>query len=168
MSGAVILEFETEEAFSRAMAAARQEKLRVVDAFTPYAPEGIEGGPDAGAHVVTVAITVGGLVSAALFYLLQWWSAARAYPFDSGGRPANSWPTFMLAPVEFGVFAAGLCGFIAWLVRCGLPRPHHPWFEVPGGERATQDRYFLALEAGVAAEAFAGRIGQTAMRRVEL
>jgi len=168
VSGAVILQFETEAALSKAMAAAAEDKLKVIDAFTPYPPEEIEGGPDAAAHGVTVAITIGGLVAAALFYLLQWWSAARAYPFDSGGRPANSWPTFMLAPVEFGVFAAGLCGFVAWLVRCGLPQPHHPWFDVPGAERATQDRYFLALEAGEAAEAFARRQGETVAGRVEL
>jgi len=29
------------------------------------------------------------------------------------------------------------------LWSCGLPRLHHPLFEIPGFERATQDRFFL-------------------------
>ena len=64
-------------------------------------------------------------------------------PINSGGRPLNSWQVFWLVPFEVGVFAAALCGVIALFRSCGLPRLHHPLFEIPGFERATQDRFFL-------------------------
>ena len=75
------------------------------------------------------------------------WSAIFAYPIDSGGRPLNSWPIFLLAPFEVGVLAAGLAGFAAFLVLCGLPRLNHPLFDWDRIERATDDRYFLLMAA---------------------
>ncbi len=41
---------------------------------------------------------------------------------------------------------AGITGFIRFLIHCGLPRPYHRLFDVRGIERATSDRFFLAVE----------------------
>ena len=87
----------------------------------------------------------GGLGMAAVAYLTEWASAVYAYPFDQGGRPLNSWPAFVLAPVEIGVFVAGLTGFIAFLLKGGLPRLHHPVFDIASFERASQDQFLLAV-----------------------
>ena len=76
-----------------------------------------------------------------------------AYPLNSGGRPLNSWPVFLLVPFEVGVLAAALSGVVAFLWSCGLPRLHHPLFDVPGIERATQDRFFLLAAAETRDEA---------------
>ena len=84
---------------------------------------------------------------AAFAYGLEFWSAVYAYPIDSGGRPLDSWPVFLLVPFEVGVLAAAIAGFVALLALCGLPRLHHPVFEWDRIERATDDRYFLLLEA---------------------
>jgi len=48
------------------------------------------------------------------------------------------------------MLAAALAGFIAFLMGCGLPRLHHPVFDIAGVERATQDRFFLLAEQGAA------------------
>lgn len=168
MTDAVLAAFASEADFSRALAEARREGVTVIDGYAPFLPEAGEDPGDPGPARVTAAVAVGGFAMAGAFYLLEWWTAARAYPFDSGGRPHDSWPAFIMGPFEFGVFMAGLCGFIAFLIQCGLPRPHQPLFAVEGIERATQDRFFLALAAGEPAEALALRMGATDMRRVEL
>ena len=84
---------------------------------------------------------------AALMYLTEWFSATRAYPFDQGGRPLNSWPAFMLAPVEIGVLAAAAAGFAVFLLKSGLPRLNHPLFDHAPFERASQDQFLLAVAA---------------------
>ena len=88
---------------------------------------------------------IAALALAAFAYGLESWSAILAYPIESGGRPLNSWPVFLLVPFEVGVLAAGLAGFGALLVLCGLPRLNHPLFEWDAIERATDDRYFLLM-----------------------
>ena len=45
------------------------------------------------------------------------------------------------------VLAAALTAFIAVFVVSGLPRLHHPLFGLPQFERASQDRFFLCIEA---------------------
>ena len=90
---------------------------------------------------------------AALFYLLEWWTAVVAYPFNAGGRALHSWPAFFLAPVEIGALAAGAAGFAAFLIRGGLTRLHDPAFRIDAIERATRDRFVLALRCQAGADA---------------
>ena len=52
----------------------------------------------------------------------------------------------MLVPFAIGILAAAIAGFATLLVECGLPRLHHRLFAVEGFERASQDRFILALE----------------------
>ena len=47
--------------------------------------------------------------------------------------------------VEMAVLGAAVFGVIAMLMGNGLPRLHHPLFDVPEFERASADRFFLLL-----------------------
>lgn len=144
-----LAEFRDPPTLKAALGQVREGGHRVVDAFTPYPVEGL--GPELETEVVHIrtAMLVGGIVVAALAYGLQWYSAVYAYPINSGGRPLHSWPVFLLVPFEVGVFGAALAGFLAFLWSCGLPRPHDALFEVPGFERASEDRFFLLAENAV-------------------
>ena len=66
-------------------------------------------------------------------------------PYNSGGRPFNSWPAFLLVPFAVGILGATIAGFIAFLAETGLPRLHHPLFALERFERASQDGFLLAL-----------------------
>jgi hypothetical protein len=95
---------------------------------------------------------IAGFAVAALAYGAgEYYTAAVNYPYNSGGRPLNAWPAFMLVPFATGILGATIAGLITFLFENGLPRLHHPLFAVEGFERATQDRFFLMLalpEAG--------------------
>ena len=135
---------------TRFLAAARRMHdggHRLLDAFTPFPVEDVlELLPPRRSHV-RVVMFVGGIGMAAIAYGFEYFSAVINYPYNSGGRPLDAWPTFMLVPFATGILAAAIAGFATLLVETGLPRLHDPLFAVDGFERASQDRFILALEA---------------------
>ena len=139
--------FDTPQAVIEGARHARREGFPLLDALTPYPVEqlgelvGASGSPR-----LRVPIAIAGFGTAVLFFAFEWWTAVYAYPFNEGGRPLFSWPVFLLSPFEIGVLAAAVVGFAAFLIRCGLPRLHHPLFEVPGIQRASQDRFCLVVD----------------------
>jgi hypothetical protein len=147
MNGPLIAEFADPNALRTALRLIKGSDHRAIDAFTPYPVEGLAEELDIPPSRIRYAMLAGGLILAGCAFALQWYSAVIGYPLNSGGRPLNSWQVFLLVPFEVGVFAAALSGVIAFLYSCGLPRPHHPLFEIPGFERATQDHFFLLAAA---------------------
>jgi hypothetical protein len=143
MTARFLAEFVDGETLQTALQTVRSTGHSTLDVFTPYPIEGLAEQLGQHRSQIRPVMLVGGLATAAFALGLQWYSAVINYPIDSGGRPLNSWQVFLLVPFEVGIFAAALAGVIALLCSCGLPRLHDPLFEVPGFERATQDRYFL-------------------------
>jgi hypothetical protein len=146
MSGVLLAEFPGAETLLDSARKLRHTSYRALDAFTPFAVEGLAdaiGGPRSR---VRVAMFIGGVAVAALAYGTEWYSAVLDYPINSGGRPLHSWPAFMLFPFAIGIFGAAVAGLIAFFVQSGLPRLNHMLFSVPGFERASQDAFLLALE----------------------
>jgi ActD protein len=78
---------------------------------------------------------------------MQEYSAVIGYPLNIGGRPLNSWPSFVVIVFELTILFAGIFSMLGMLALNGLPKPHHPLFNEPRFERATQDRFFLCIEA---------------------
>ena len=147
MSRALLAAFPRPEPLMKAVEAARDAGAPALEAFTPYPVEGLSAALRQPGTNVPWWMLAGGLCMAVLMYLVEWWSAAHAYLFDQGGRPLNSWPAFVIAPVEVGVLAAGATGFAAFLLKGGLPRLNHPLFDHLAFERASQDQFMLAVPA---------------------
>jgi hypothetical protein len=150
MIAKLLAEFADEEGLKDALERVKSTGHAALDAFTPYPIDGLTEQLGHRRGRIRVVMFVGGLATAAFAFALQWYSAVISYPVNSGGRPLNSWQVFLLVPFEVGIFAAALSGVIAFLWSCRLPRLHDALFEIPGFERATQDRYFLlaASETG--------------------
>ena len=143
MTATFMAEFPDGDALKAGLTQVRTAGHDVLEAFTPYPLEGLADQLGQERSNIRPVMLAGGLAAAAFALALQWYSAVVNYPINSGGRPLNSWQIFLLVPFELGIFAAALCGVIAFFWSCGLPRLHDAVFSIPGFERATQDRYFL-------------------------
>jgi hypothetical protein len=80
-------------------------------------------------------------------YTLQYWTAVIDYPLNVGGRPLNSTIAFFPVTYEMTILLAAFGGALGMIALNGLPKPYHSIFNAPGFERASQDRFFLAIEA---------------------
>ncbi|HET8612803.1 MAG TPA: quinol:electron acceptor oxidoreductase subunit ActD [Sphingomonas sp.] len=152
MTALVIASYAGERAFRAGFEAAKQSGRRIVGLWSPM-PVELDDLGAAEARPIGWIATAGGLVLAGLFYLFIWWSATSLYPFDIGGRPLNSWQVFPLAPVEFGALAAGAAGIVAFLVLGRLTRLHDTAFDIAEVERASSDRFVIAVACDEGADA---------------
>ncbi|MBE7219853.1 MAG: DUF3341 domain-containing protein [Caulobacteraceae bacterium] len=147
-------------AADRLLAAARAEHAAgrpALDAFTPYPVEGLDEAFPIPARPMPWVMGACGLGVFAFVYLLEWGSARFGYTFNTGGRPLNAWPTFIIPAFEFAILGAALGGFVALLFWCRLPRLNHPLFDRLAFERASQDQFVLAVPLPPQAEAAAVR-----------
>jgi hypothetical protein len=112
-----------------------------------YSPVPVQTGIARRRSRLPVAVFIAGAIGGVLSYLIQWYANAYSYPLDIGGRPAHAIPAFLIPTFEGTVLAASLAAFIGFFVIARLPQPWHPVFEIEGFERATVDRYWLAVDA---------------------
>lgn len=130
------------EAAKRAYAAGYRE----MDAYSPFPVEGLAEALGHEDSPVPLFTLLGGMAGGLGGYFMEWYSMARLYPLNVGGRPHNSWPNFIPVTFELTILIASISALVSMLVLNRLPRPHHPVFNVPEFQRASIDRFFLCLE----------------------
>ena len=142
-----LAEFENPEDLKRCVQRARQEGYRNMDTYTPFPIEGMGEELRLPHTPVPIIVFIGGLIGAITGYGMQYYSAVISYPLNIGGRPYHSWPSFVVITFELTILFAGISAVLGMLALNSLPKPHHPLFNEPRFERATQDRFFLCIEA---------------------
>lgn len=120
---------------------------RRLDAYTPFPTHGLAEAIGFRRTRMPLVVLIGGLVGLAAGYGLQWWVSVVAYPLNIGGRPLSSWPAFIPVTFEVTILVASLFAVLGMLALNGLPRPHHPLFDIPAFDHASTDGFFLCVEA---------------------
>ncbi len=143
----LLAEFNSPEGLLAAARRAHQEGYRRMDAYTPLPIEGLSEAIGFHRTRVPLIVLLGALTGCIGGFLLQYWIAAIYYPINVGGRPFNSWPSFIPVTFELTILVAAISAVVGMLALNGLPMPYHPVFNVPRFELATQNRFFLCIEA---------------------
>ena len=124
------------------------EGYRRVDAFTPFPVHQLFEALELDDKRLPLAVLIGGIVGCCAGFGLCYWVSVIAYPLNVGGRPFNSWPSFIPVTFEVTILLASLTAVLSMLLLNGLPMPYHPVFNVKRfAEHASQDGLFLAIEA---------------------
>ena len=143
----LLAEFPSADSLCAAARHVRAHGYTRVEAYSPFAIEGLDEIVGADKGWIAPLTLLGGLLGGAGTYFLQWYAAVVDYPIDIGGRPLHSWPAFIPATFEITILGAALAAVVTMLVANGLPRLHHPLFEVEEFELASRNRFFLCLPA---------------------
>lgn len=140
----VLAEYGSGAALLAAIEHGKREGYTKMEAYTPL-PMHEVGHALGHANDLPKYVLGGGIVGALVGFGLQYYASVVYYPTNVGGRPLNSWPSFIPVTFEMTILFAALTAVLAMLALNGLPRPHHPVFSVPGFELASRDRFFLLV-----------------------
>jgi hypothetical protein len=142
----LMAEFDDAESLLSAARRAHAAGYRRMDAYSPLPVEGLTEALGVRQTRVPLIVLLGGISGCLGGFFLQYWISVLDYPINVGGRPLNSWPSFIPVTFELTILASALSAVIGLLALCRLPWPHHPVFNLPRFERVTQDRFFLCIE----------------------
>lgn len=142
-------EFRDPDELIAAAHAARKAGYTRMDAFSPFPIEEVIEEVAPGNTGVPFLVLVAGLTGAASGFLLQYIGNIVDYPLNIGGRPldVSNWPAMIPITFEMGILFAAFTAAISMVLLNGLPSPYHPVFNAPRFERASQDAFFLCIEA---------------------
>ena len=147
MEHGLLAEYESPDELLVAAQLLRRRGYAQLDAFTPCPVPGLEevlGLKRSPLNWIVFPISLGGAFFA---YILQWYCNASSYRLNVGGRPAHAAPAFIPITFETVVLFTSICSLLLLAIFLRLPRLSHPMFDVEGFERASRDRYWLAVDA---------------------
>lgn len=143
----IAAEFTSHEQLLAAARAARDRGYQRMDAYSPFPVEGMPEALGRKRTLVPLIVLIGGIIGGSGGYFMEWYANVVSYPLNIGGRPLNSWPSFIPITFELTILCATLCAFFGSMAMNKLPQPYHPIFHAPNFERASIDRFFLCIEA---------------------
>jgi hypothetical protein len=150
----VLGEFDSAKSLIAASNKVREAGYQHFDAYAPYPVPGLSEA--VGLHLglkgwkhnfVPQLTLLGGIGGGLTGFFFQYWVNVMAYPLNIAGRPLNSWPAFIPVTFELTVLGASTFAVFGMLALNKLPQPHHPLFTVKNFKRATNDGFFLCIEA---------------------
>ncbi|MBI3405225.1 MAG: DUF3341 domain-containing protein [Acidobacteria bacterium] len=143
----LMAEFESPEALLDAAKKTYAEGYRRMNAYSPFPIEGMAEAIGFHERKLPWIVFAGGLIGCLTGFGMQYYAAVIAYPVNIGGKPLNSWPSFIPVTFEMTILVAVFSAVLGMLALNGLPHPYHPVFNVPRFALATRNRFFFAIEA---------------------
>jgi hypothetical protein len=118
------------------------------DAHTPFVIHGLDAAMGVKKTILPYIVFLAGLTGTSAGLLLQWWTNAVDYPYMISGKPFFSLPANIPVAFETTILFAAISALVGMLALNGLPKLYHPLFTNRAFKRATDDRFFISIEAG--------------------
>jgi hypothetical protein len=157
----LLAEFEDIDSLMRACEQVRDGGFTKWESYTPCPVHGLDKAMGHKATKLPFLVLAGGITGCITGLLLTAWAntwspdwapyAVRGYQFAISGKPYYSLPAFIPPIFELTILFSAFAAFFGMLAMNWLPRFNHPVFNSARFARATQDRFFIGIEAADAA-----------------
>jgi hypothetical protein len=140
-------EFDNADALLKAAQRTYDEGYRRMDAYSPFPIHGLAEAVGYRHRILPWLVLAGGILGGIAGFWLQYWVSVIELPVNIGGKPLNSWPSFIPVTFECTILGAALTAVLGMLALNGLPKPYHPVFNAERFRLASSSRFFLCIEA---------------------
>jgi hypothetical protein len=143
----IAAEYEDAEQILTAANKAREAGYKRMDAYSPFPVHGLADAVGFKDNRLPWLIFFMGVAGTCVGIGLEYYTSVVDYPMNIGGRPLMSWPSFIPVAYECTILLAAFGAVFGMLGLNGLPQPYHSIFNAENFDRASQDRFFLCIEA---------------------
>jgi mono/diheme cytochrome c family protein len=143
----LLAQYESPAALIRGAEKVRNAGFRNWDTFTPFPVHGIDGAMGIKPTILPWLILGGGITGCAVALGFQWWANGVNYPFLISGKPFWSVPANIPITFELTVLFSALTAVFGMLALNKLPLPAHPLDLKDRFARATDDRFYVLVQA---------------------
>ena len=142
-----LAQYENPHDVLHAADAVRKAGFSKWDVHTPFPVHGMDeamGLPDS---KVGWIVFFSGLTGVSGATLMMWWMNGVDYPLVVGGKPPFALPPSVPIMFELMILLSAFGALFGMLHLNKLPRHHHPLFESEAFRAATDDKFFISIEA---------------------
>lgn len=143
----LLAEYESPTALARAAEKVRDAGYKAWDCHTPYPVHGLDEAMGLKKTTIAIFSFIFGMTGMSLAWLMIWWMNAVDYPINIGGKPPYSFPSMVPIMFEGGILFTGFGTLFTLFAYMKLPRHNHPVFASDRFEAATDDKFFISIEA---------------------
>ena len=154
----LIAEFETPAQIVKAAERVRDEGYKWWDCCTPFPVHGLDKAMGIRQTILPIIVFFMGLSGTCTASLLQaftnasdwsFWAVVwvTGYPYLISGKPLLSTPAFIPVMFELTILFSALTTVGLMFAFNGLPQLYHPLFRSKRFRRASDDRFFVVIEA---------------------
>ena len=150
-----LAEYDTPNALAGAAMKVRDAGYQSWDCHTPYAMHGMDEAMGLKPTRIGVVSFIFGMIGVGTAVLMMQYTNAfsadigigAGYPLVVGGKPPGAFPSMVPIMFELGILLCGFATLFGLLHIIKLPRHNHPIFESDRFEAATDDKFFISIEA---------------------
>ncbi len=143
----LLTEFESPGLLLEAVAQVRDAGFKKWDVHSPFPVHGMDDAMGIRGTRLPFIILAGGITGLAASTLMMWWTNAVDYPFVISGKPLFGLPANIPIMFELTVLFSAFAAFFGMWGLNGMPKWYHPLLTNKRFRRATQDRFFIVIQA---------------------
>jgi hypothetical protein len=143
----LLAEFETPDDVMGAAKRVRDAGFEKWDVHTPWPVHGMDTAMGLSDSRLGWIVLVAGLTGLSLAVLMMQWMNGYDYPLVIGGKPPDAFASMVPIMFELTVLLSAFGAVFGMLGLNELPRHHHAVFYSERFEAASNDRFFISIEA---------------------
>jgi hypothetical protein len=143
----ILAEFDGPADLLRAAEKARDAGYKKFDCHSPFPVHGMDAAMGLKRSPLGWIVGLSALIGTSSALALQWWTSTIDYPLVISGKPFFSFQAYVPVTFALGVLLSAFAALIGMLALNGLPRLNHPLFNSDRFEKATNDGFFISIEA---------------------